>query len=276
MSEYDISKMDVNQLRNEVQLLRDELAVFKRKFQDILYNLDDENFSSTVIKEKDGMKAEIKVNANEIQTKVSNEEFQSERMQTAYKISSEVVARKEGDSELSSSITQTANSISAIIKGEFTDDILNNYLTGIEITPNQIKMIATAVAYSIFSGEGLRFYDKDDQIEGWSIEPDKDYGGVFNYYINDGKCYTLGTGLSKSGTSDENKYYYTDMVLKALNGQRGSFVVDVTESSNKQIKFFCADWSDNDDTPRILANGHLLATQKWVKENGGSGTAKFA
>lgn len=55
----DINKMDFKQLRNEVQLLRDELAIMKRKYEDILYNLDNENFSSRFIKEKDGMKTSI-------------------------------------------------------------------------------------------------------------------------------------------------------------------------------------------------------------------------
>lgn len=293
----DLNQMEVKQLRNEVQLLRDELAIFKRKYEDIIYNLDDDNFSSTLLREKEGMKTSIEVNAEGIKTKVSNEEFESAKTQLAGQITSEVnkldgtlstkITQTEElieskvldlastDAVLASSIQQSSNKISAIISGDYTDDMLNNYLTGIEITPNQIKMIATATAYSIFSGQGLRFYDKENQIEGWSIEPDKNYGGVFNYYVNGGNCYTFGTGLSKSGTTDEEKYYDTDMVIKALNGQRGSFVVDVSGSGNQQIKFFCADWSTEQDTPRIMANGQLLATRKWVLANAG-GTAKFA
>lgn len=74
----DINKMDFKQLRNEVQLLRDELAVFKRKYEDIIYNLDDDNFSSTLLKEKDGMKTDIKVTAEGIKTKVSKEDMDKE------------------------------------------------------------------------------------------------------------------------------------------------------------------------------------------------------
>lgn len=59
MSDYNINKMDFKQLRNEVQLLRDELAIMKRKYEDILYNLDDDNFSSQFIKEKGDMKTAI-------------------------------------------------------------------------------------------------------------------------------------------------------------------------------------------------------------------------
>lgn len=39
MSDKDINKMDFKELRNEVQLLRDELAIFKRKYEDFYHNL---------------------------------------------------------------------------------------------------------------------------------------------------------------------------------------------------------------------------------------------
>lgn len=70
-SDVNIGKMDFKQLRNYVQLLRDELAVMQRKYEDILYNLDYDNFSSHIVKEKDNMKAEIKVTAEEISSAVS-------------------------------------------------------------------------------------------------------------------------------------------------------------------------------------------------------------
>lgn len=87
MSDTPIEKMNLKQLRNEVQFLRDELAVFKRKYEDMIYNLDNDNFSGRIIKEKDDMRAELKVTAEEISTKVSNEQFSSAMSQTADKIS---------------------------------------------------------------------------------------------------------------------------------------------------------------------------------------------
>ncbi len=72
MSDKDISRMDFKELRNEVQALRDELAIMQRKYEDILYNLDDENFSGKLIKEKEDMKAEIKVNADEISAQIKD------------------------------------------------------------------------------------------------------------------------------------------------------------------------------------------------------------
>lgn len=78
MSDSNINNMNVIQLRNEVQLLRDELAIMRRKFEDIIYNLDTDNFSSRFVKEQGDMKTAIKVTAEGIESKVSKEEFESE------------------------------------------------------------------------------------------------------------------------------------------------------------------------------------------------------
>lgn len=74
----NINSMNFKQLRTEVQMLRDELAIMKRKYEDIIYNLDTDNFSSRFVKEQGDMKTAIKVTAEGIETKVSKEEFESE------------------------------------------------------------------------------------------------------------------------------------------------------------------------------------------------------
>ena len=109
MSNTNIANMNDKQLRNEVQLLRDELAIFKRKYEDLLYNLDDDNFSSRFVKEKGDMKTAIEITAEGIKTKVSNEEFESAMSQTAEEFRTEV---SNLSGTLSSQITQTANKIS--------------------------------------------------------------------------------------------------------------------------------------------------------------------
>ena len=75
MSDYNINNMDFKQLRNEVQLLRDELAIMKRKYEDIIYNLDTDNFSSRFVKEQGDMRTAIEINAEGIKTKVSKDEM---------------------------------------------------------------------------------------------------------------------------------------------------------------------------------------------------------
>ena len=71
----NINQMNYKQLRNEVQLLRDELAIMKRQYEDIIYNLDTENFSSRFVKEQGNMKTAIEINAKGIKTKVSQEDL---------------------------------------------------------------------------------------------------------------------------------------------------------------------------------------------------------
>ena len=85
----EIKDMDFKELRNEVQMLRDALAIMQRKYEDILYNLDDENFSGKLIKEKNGMKAQIEVNENAISTKVSTAELNTTIQQSASNIEME-------------------------------------------------------------------------------------------------------------------------------------------------------------------------------------------
>ena len=102
----EIKNMDFKELRNEVQRLRDELAIMQRKYEDILYNLDNENFSEQIIKEKNGMKTQIEINENAISTKVSTEDFESEKIQTAQQIASKV-----SSDEMWTAINQTSGEI---------------------------------------------------------------------------------------------------------------------------------------------------------------------
>ena len=418
MREENISKMNFKELRAEVQLLRDELAIFKRKYEDAIYNLDSDNLGKSFTVTQNNMKAQLKIAADaiksavteedlalelkkystveqtaeaitstvtaeyvntligggyvtnammmsqiqqsseqillsvsteyetkenaensynslnssialtseQIQSKVSKTDLETELSdystitQTASDISAAVSAERtyvtnlldteyytqeEVDSKISvsadgvlievsgvyqtidaadddysylngristansnisslrSSVNVNADEISAIVSGDYTDTLLEGYLTGIVISPNSIKMVDNDV-YSIYNSEGLRFYDSADQIEGWAIEPSPSYGGVLNYYINDGNCYRFGTGESGTG------YAYTDMSIKAMNGQRGRFVVDVTNSSNREVKFVGLNYSSA-NAPYIYANEKLLATQDWVLANAGSG-----
>lgn len=142
----NINKMDFKQLRNEVQLLRDELAIMKRKYEDIIYNLDTDNFSSRFVKEQGDMRTAIKVTAKGIETKVSNEEFQSTKTQTAQKIESEVKKLTDADKELSTKITQTADAIRTEVQGatEILDGKFDNYSTK-EQTANEISSAVKSV-----------------------------------------------------------------------------------------------------------------------------------
>ena len=106
MFDIPISKMNDKQLRNAVQMLYDELAMFKRKYEDAIYNLDSDNLGKSFTIEQNNMKAQIKVTADAIKTMVSDTDLQS------------ALANY-------STITQTANAIQTVVsKGASLDEAI--------------------------------------------------------------------------------------------------------------------------------------------------------
>lgn len=188
MSNANINTMDLKQLRNEVRLLRDELAITKRKYEDILYNLDDANFSERFVKEKDNMKTAITVTAEGIETKVSKDEFDSQMMQTA-----SLIATKVSNTELGKYST-TAQTVD-LIKSE-VNALGNDYVTNstFEQKANSIKMsvnamYSTPVAVYGFNqsnaDENKVYYDLYEKTywyfngEEWCESENANFGTVF-------------------------------------------------------------------------------------------------
>lgn len=167
----DINKMDFKQLRNEVQSLRDELAIMKRKYEDIIYNLDTENFSSRFVKEQGDMKTAIKITAEGIETKVSKEDFESTIQQTAESISSIV-----------SEFVDVSQAIEVTSPDEFTDkskiyvirtndtETFYHYNT---ISGDWKPISADGIIYSLFEQREDGFYLKGDvKVDGSCILTD--------------------------------------------------------------------------------------------------------
>lgn len=71
MSEKAIEQMDLQELRKEVLRLSDQMERMRRTYEDLLYNLDNDNFSGELRREKEGMKTQIAVNADGIRSEVS-------------------------------------------------------------------------------------------------------------------------------------------------------------------------------------------------------------
>lgn len=165
----DINKMDFKQLRNEVQMLRDELAIMKRKYEDIIYNLDDDNFSSRFVKEKGDMKTAIEITAEGIKTKVSKEELdkslESTKTQTAAMISSEVSTLYDNDATLTSEISrveQTANRIESTVTSVFQE------ITEVEHT-SQMTDKSKIYTYNGTNYHYNKIQSQWEEIEGNSI-----------------------------------------------------------------------------------------------------------
>lgn len=144
---------EIKKLRNEVQLLRDEFAIMQRKYEDILYNLDDENFSSRFVKEKGDMKTAIEVTAEGIKTKVSNEELKkySTIEQTAEHIQNIVftnASAKRENAILTSDVTKETDTSQIFVERETdsTGNILSEtYYYYDDITKN----------WEVLSGENI-------------------------------------------------------------------------------------------------------------------------
>lgn len=269
MSDKDINRMDFKELRNEVQLLRDELAIFKRKYEDIIYNLDNDNFSPSLIKEKDGMKAEISITAEAIKTKLSREDFDNAIINY-------------------STIEQTADKISTAVTAIFS-------------SPEE-----TEIFYQGIADKDKVYYEKSQNRywyfngSSWVTSNNATFGTVFEqtaygFSLNglveiSGDLITTGT-ISADRISTEigqvaSRLYIgdgTDIEEKEIifgdsariMGVLGPYggLTDI-ETSSRAIRFSGLSYAVNYDStsPCIYANEKLLATQDWVKANAGGGT----
>lgn len=229
----NINKMDFKQLRNEVQLLRDELAIMQRKYEDILYNLDNENFSTQIIQEKADMKGDIEINAKSIKTKVSSKEFESTITQVHDKIETAVKTLNKADQELSSRITQTAESIvSEVSKTISVQFISTKHPNTISTSDEQKEMLCNY-------NNTLYYYNKLQNI--WEIYP---HDGVNSKFIQtaDGFEFTsdvqidadlIVEGQISADRIDTNNLSCTK--LHAKNDGRG-----YVEMNNQALVFFDA------------------------------------
>ena len=163
MSDYQI---EVKRLTNAVQLLRDELAVMKRKYEDIIYNLDTENFSSRFTKEQKNMKSSIEFTAEKIKTAVTDEEFQSAMEQTANQISIEVSSL---DSKLSSQISQTANGISTRVErvenGQFNGYTLFEQSWDKFSFTGNVEISGDAIVGGVLKGSAIQNSNETTKLE---------------------------------------------------------------------------------------------------------------
>ena len=123
----NIEKMDFDQLRKAVQLLRDDVDLWKRKYEDAIQNLDESNFSKSFTVTQNRMKAQFKIAADAIKSAVTEEDLTTSLLNY-------------------STITQTAQQIELAVSGvnTATDEKLKDYTT-ITQTAQQIELSAQAI-----------------------------------------------------------------------------------------------------------------------------------
>ena len=229
----DINKMDLKRLRNEVQLLRDELAIMKRKYEDILYNLDTDNFSSRFVKEQGDMKTAIEVTAEGIKTKVSNEEFETAIKQTAKTIESEVKTLNQADEDLFSQIIQTADSIQFVvsknISAKFQSDYNPNNIETSDIQKGMLCEYNDALYYYNDITQEWKEYPYANGIKSQFLQTDYGFKLTGDVLIN-GDLITEGT-ISASRIDTENlsctrlysKGYISDGYYAKMVSKLGDF-----------------------------------------------------
>ena len=221
----NINSMNFKQLKNEVQSLRDEIAIMKRKYEDIIYNLDTDNFSQRVVKQGKDMYTKIEQNAEGISIQAEKVEENKQNLATlkitADEIESEVFEENE-DGTKTSRITQTADAIRSEIKSatETLDEKFENYSTTeqteskisakvkeyvtntlddkdyvtnaeLEITANGIRSTVTS-NYNTLSGDIDDVWSYASGIEQTASRISTRVGKVENgQYTQNGETYTL-------------------------------------------------------------------------------------
>ena len=229
MSDANINSMNIKQLRNEVQLLRDELAVMQRKYEDILYNLDYSNFSSKYIKETEDKIAfevgnsSLAVAVDKIQGEVFDENGKSVITQTATSIKASVTALEndikthystteqtsamikaevsalDGDYVTNSLFQQTANSISTRVSKVESGKFTNNNVESTLFTQ-------TSNAFS-FKGENIVFNsiihltkNNGTKVYSFGVDESQDSGAFVHLHNTTNTNYPL--VLGDKGTGD--------------------------------------------------------------------------
>ena len=298
MSETDVNKMDFKQLRNEVQLLRDELALFKRKSEDLLYNLDADNFSGGFRKEQDNMKAQMKITAEAIKLMVSDTDLQKELQNystiemTSKAITAEVSKVNENLKSYST-IEMTAKSITDTVSAEY----INTRIGDTYVNSAKLKSELQTTEEGIFATVSQTYETKDDAGDAY----DDLRSSITSISVTADSLTTTVTNLDNFNTSvfkqsadegfvlDGVKVKATGYITLTDNGgvERFSISHDESQVGGAQILLHCL---TQPYSPIVLGNGfgdsnnvyvggtsdiNKVATQGWVQDNAGS-YAKFS
>lgn len=194
MREENIEKMNFKELRAEVQLLRDELSILKRKYDDALYNLDSDNFSGSYTAEQNDMKAQVKVTANAVSVLVAEMGNYATTEWTSKQITSTVKnyqTKADADAEydeLMTEITQTAGSITSIASKN-----MNAYFES-DYNPNNITTSAKQKSMLCLYEDEYYYYD--DFYGEWKEYPSS---GLQTMFVQDAEKFALTGNVKISG-----------------------------------------------------------------------------
>lgn len=235
MREEKIENMDFKALRKEVLYLRDELAVFKRKFEDAIYNLDSDNFGKSFTFEQNGMKAQIKLTAEGLKSTVSKSEFGK---------------TLEGYSTLE----QTAEAIRTTVSQTYVTDLFGDDIVTNTVLESKIMQSADGIRTSV--SETLNGYVTKESI----------FTQTSGGFELDGALIALKGIIYLTDSSDSPRFVIDARGYE--NGENVTRLYDCAASPNPIII------GDSDDAAARgvyigsnLSDGNRIATRSWVENN---------
>lgn len=247
MSDANINSMNIKQLRNEVQLLRDELAMMQRKYEDILYNLDYGNFSSKYIKETE----------DKIAFEVENSDKIATLEITAEGIKADVQATNDKFDNYST-IEQTANAItSTVSKSYLTDKLDGEYATKQSVT--EVKQTANSISSRV------------DDVEDGVFTGGTLFTQTSGKFYFDGKKAVF-TGVVNLTDNDKNEVF----AITHDESQPSGAFVHLHSTTSTKYPIILGDSNSGEVYIGSKTNQNEVATKGWVLENGGGGGTTVA
>lgn len=265
MSNKLITQMNFNELRTEVQTLSDTLAVFKRKYEDAIYNLDSDNFGKSFMLEQKNMKTQIKVTAEGLKSTVSKTDLE----QTLEKYST---------------IEQTAEKIATTVTAEYVDSLIGDTYVTNAVLSSQIRQTADEIYLEVSEeyetkGDARDNYDAlSSHISNVSVKANSISTRVTD--IEDFKTSTF-TQTAYGFTLDGEKTTFTGVIYLTNNAGEKRFSIFHDESQGyEQVRMNRCTGTmiplvlgDTDGKVYVGQNvaGSEVATRNWVLANAGSG-----
>lgn len=256
----NINNMDFKQLRNEVQLLRDELAIMRRKYEDILYNLDDENFSSRLVKQKGDMMTSITQTEESIKLQAEKVTENSQNISTLQITAEEIestVFEKNDDGTKTSKIQQTADAITTEVTNRINEDRkLSSQIT------QTAESISTRVG-EVEKGKFGKYSLFTQKADGFILDGEKTVftGVIYLTDNNNNRRFSMFHSKSNGLLEDDS---FERVLLHSCDDYNPLKYIIIGDGTYNYHNVYIGDDSANS----------LVATQGWVLENGG--VAKFA
>lgn len=257
MSDIPISKMNDKQLRNVVQLLYDELAIFKRKYNDVIYNLGSENLGKGFVLEQNNLKSQIRLTAEAIKTKVSDTDlltalekystFEQTAEAITAKVTADFVNSLIGDTYvtnalLSSEMQQTAEGIYSTVSAEYETKADAEY--EYSLLRSSISQTADEISLKV---EDLENFNKSvftQTTQGFTLDGEQTtFTGVIYLTDNDGnRRFSIFHDESQFGMEQVIMHSNTASEIPIVIGTKGSVFLE------------------------FAASGYEVATRDWVEE----------